>query len=566
MTAQPNEPHDLSLDWVSGLIHGALIFAASALFLVTLPWWQPLAWALLYNVALLVRRWLMKRCTTGTAQQRLWAGRYTHWSCAACAGSAAYWLFVPGDQLMQVALVVCLLCIITSMVLESVGDFWRIAVSLSLVVVPTATRLLFQDNLFSIVLGLGGYVAGTGWWLLWKRQQAIWQEQYALRQQAEVAAQALASATLARARFFAAANHDLRQPVHAMGLYLGMLESTGSKPHDPSVLQGLRRSWNALSDLLTQLLDVSRAEAGALQPQLKSIHLVDALHEQVVHHSPAASAHGQRLVTLGGHERYVMADPLMLARVLGNLVDNAIKFSPRGATIVIAARQGTAHDVRIQVRDAGPGIAPEDQERVFDDFTQIGNPQRDRGAGFGLGLAIARRFTAAMGGSLHARSALGAGCTMQLRLPRAEAPRWLTTQPLQISPAVSQVTTQSDWRVRGIHRLLVLEDDPLVAQAMQSLAQTWNLPCEIYSHGRDILQAATPGDVALCDFRLPQGPTGLDVALSLRMRKVAVALVTGEADRNLRAQALQHQLDLLIKPVTAPNLHALLLRLSATAP
>jgi len=231
---------------------------------------------------------------------------------------------------------------------------------------------------------------------------------------------------------------------------------------------------------------------------------------------------------------------------------------------VLAARRGDAHDVRIQVRDGGPGIPSADQARVFDDFVQIGNPQRNRQAGFGLGLAIARRFTEAMGGSLTLRSTPGAGCVMQVRLPQSNAAAPASAQ--QPSPLVSPILALPviDWPALGITRLLVLEDDALVARAMQALAQAWGLPCHVVDDGTQALATAQPGDVVLCDIRLPQGPSGLEVAVALQQRGIAVALITGEADPELLAQAQAQQLTLLTKPVTASALHALLLRLAQT--
>jgi two-component system, sensor histidine kinase len=556
--AAASEPHDLSLDMTSALINGLLIYLASGLFVTALPWWQPFTWASIYNVALWGRRFVMRSIASKPMPLRVRWGRYTHWACAVCAGSAVYWLFVPGNLLMQVAVVICLLCIITSMVLESVGDFWRIAVSLCLVIVPTATRMLFEPHPFSVVLGAGGFAAGATWWLLWRRQQSIWQAQFVMRQRAEIAAEALAETTLARARFFAAANHDLRQPVHALGIYLGMLETGKGTPQQSHAVEGMRRSWNALSDLLTQLLDISRAEAGALQPQLRAMHLAEVLSEQIDLHTPTANAQGHRLVTLGGQGLYVWADPLMLARILSNLIDNAIKFSPRGATIALAARRGGGDNCRIQVRDGGAGIPEADQERVFDDFVQIGNPQRDRSAGFGLGLAIARRFTHAMGGQLTLWSRSGAGCVMQVRLPMCAPPRQAALLDKEAPVLASPSLAPQDWGTHRIERLLILEDDPLVAQAMHALAQAWGLECRVLHDGHELLELAKTGDFALCDYRLPAGPTGLEVAAALQGRGIHAALITGEADRHLRNRAEEQRIPLLVKPVTAPQLLALL--------
>lgn len=554
------EPRDIGLEGGATLAFGALMLMVSVLFMYALPWWQPLLWAGVYNALLWWRRWYLLRLPGADGGKFKNLRRRAYWVCAAWAGSAAFWLFVPDSPMMHGVLTFGLLCVITSTVLESVGDGLRVALSLFFVMSPTAVRFLFQEDAISVTLGAGAFIAGPAWWELWRRQQRIWREQYDLRQRAEQGARALAESTLAKSRFFAAANHDLRQPVHALGLYLDMLERQPLNREGLAARSGAKRAWEALSTQLNQLLDLARADAGALRPQMERVLLADVLKSQVDHHGIPAMSKGQRLIIRGGDGCHVDADPLMLARVLDNLVGNAIKFSPRGATVALMVRRGGSGAWCIQVRDNGPGIPLAEQKGIFEDFVQGGNGHRDRRAGYGLGLAIARRFTEAMGGTIAVRSCEGRGSVFSVRLSTSIGGDPVVLKFAQEAEGV--VPTQGLHRPSTIRRLLLLEDDELVTDAMRALADDWGLPLVVAAESSEILAVARLGDVALCDIRLPNGESGVAVAAALQERDIPSALISGEVASDVLSEAAKHRLELVIKPVSATQLHHVLVRLA----
>ncbi|RIX44197.1 MAG: hybrid sensor histidine kinase/response regulator [Rhodocyclales bacterium GT-UBC] len=551
MTVASPEPRDLGQEAGSILAFGALMFMVSCLFVFSRPWWQPLFWAGVYNMLLWWRWRYLQRVERQARQGLVSAKRTSHWICAAWAGSAGYWLFVPDDPMMHGALTFGMLCVITSIVLECVGDALRVGVALFLVMAPTAIRFLFQSHPISITLGVGAFVAGPVWWELWRRQQRIWSEQYQLRQRAEQGAQALAESTLSKARFFAAANHDLRQPVHALGLYLELLDRQALDAEGRAALSGMQRAWTSLSSQLNQLLDLARADAGALRPALEVIPLADFLENQVAHHAVPAMAKGQRMIACGGEARAILADRLMLGRVVDNLVGNAIKFSPEGATITLLVRYGQAGTWRLQVRDNGPGIASAERELIFEEFVQGGNAERDRQAGFGLGLSIARRFVEAMGGELTLVSPAGAGSTFEVRLPRANPSPVRRAEALPVLPAGGRQRLSVAPAGR---RLLLIDDDPMVVEAMHAWCRAWGLAFLSTADGRDALRLAEPVDVVVCDVRLPNGQNGIEIAHAFRDQGRPVILISGEIDASIRTRAEQLQLTLLIKPVAADTL------------
>jgi signal transduction histidine kinase len=224
-----------------------------------------------------------------------------------------------------------------------------------------------------------------------------------------------------RARLFAAISHDLRQGVHALALHLDPLVALHKVAGDASTqhaIRAIRESCQMLDHLLSQVLDLTRLDSAAMEPDLQPVEVAPVVRSLLIRFSAAAEHAGTRMVMLVRPARYVRADKLMLQRVLSNLLDNAISASPRGASVVLALRpSGDAW--RVQVRDSGIGIAMGSQERIFEEYAQLDTRQRGASCGLGLGLAIARRLTLLMGGSLAVQSAPGRGCCMTLTLPKA---------------------------------------------------------------------------------------------------------------------------------------------------
>ena len=220
----------------------------------------------------------------------------------------------------------------------------------------------------------------------------------------------------AKDRFLAAISHDLRQPLQSMDLALERLrrEALPAQAGDVGQLQAGMRT---LTDVLDSLLLLSQLDAGALRAQAAPCELQDLFAEVLAAQAEAAQRAGVALLAHACRQA-VYTDPGMLAGLLGRLIDNAIKASPRGGRVLLAARRHGG-EIRIEVRDGGVGIAPIHQPRVFDEFFQVGNPERDHRKGFGLGLPIVSRLAALLGTRVELRSRLHAGSCFWLPLPRA---------------------------------------------------------------------------------------------------------------------------------------------------
>ena len=218
----------------------------------------------------------------------------------------------------------------------------------------------------------------------------------------------------AKSRFFAAASHDLRQPLHALQLFIGDLARTVNGPEQRVLIQRIESAASAMAGQLRSLLELSRLDMANVTPQRSQIPVAELFNQLVSTYSASADAGGVRLVS---HPCSVTieSDPALLLRLIGNLVDNAIKFSP-GGTVMIAARW-RANAVRIEVRDNGSGIDGEHLQSIYEEYFQIGNTAREAGAGLGLGLAIAHRIARLLGTSIDLRSTPGRGTTFAITLP-----------------------------------------------------------------------------------------------------------------------------------------------------
>ena len=222
----------------------------------------------------------------------------------------------------------------------------------------------------------------------------------------------------AKDRFLAATSHDLRQPLQAMDLALEQLRRDPPAAHEQEIAQ-LGTGMRTLTEALDGLLLLSQLDAGTLHADATTCELQSLFTElRDAQAAPARQAGVELCFQAGGHA--VFTDPGMLGGLLGRLLDNAIKATPRGGRVMLAARLRSGY-IRIEIRDNGIGIAPIHQSRVFDEFFQVGNSERDHRKGFGLGLSIVSRLAGLLGTRVELRSALHGGSCFWLELPRASA-------------------------------------------------------------------------------------------------------------------------------------------------
>ncbi len=248
----------------------------------------------------------------------------------------------------------------------------------------------------------------------------------------------------------------------------------------------------------------------------------------------------------------VHTDAVMLERLIGNLVANAIRYADEGAVMLACRRARGA--VRIQVRDSGRGIAPEEHDRIFEEYYQIGNPERDRAKGLGLGLATVRRMAAALGARVSVRSFPGKGSTFEVSVPAGD--------PSKVAPAAAAAQAPEHGSLRGA-RVLVIDDEAPIREGMCALLRQWGCESVAVAGAREAQAALAgrPPAVIVADLRLGEGASGIDAIAHVRglaASEVPAILVTGDASPDRAQRAAPGALAVLLKPVQPAQLHAAL--------
>ncbi len=313
-------------------------------------------------------------------------------------------------------------------------------------------------------------------------------------------------ASAAKTRFLAAASHDLRQPVHAVALLAGALQAqmkTEHIHHESQKLLGLLQTGvSQFADVVDEIMDIARLDAHAVQVRWESVTLGTLLARISSTYREPAQAKGLKLVIRmpEGVEPSVHADAALLWRVLSNLVSNAVRYTDRGSVVVLVRPDsslvpmvGNSHVPpcwRIEVRDSGPGIAVEDQTRIFEEFLQLHNAQRDRKNGLGLGLAVAKRIASLMNLQIKLRSAPGRGTTFSVAA-------------LAVKTSAATQQNQADSPSALLHGVcaLVVDDDEASRQALVQLLQSWGMHVLSAAHA---VGAAEQCSAMAIDQRGPQ--------------------------------------------------------------
>ncbi|MEZ5776048.1 MAG: ATP-binding protein [Hyphomicrobiaceae bacterium] len=338
-------------------------------------------------------------------------------------------------------------------------------------------------------------------------------------------------ANLTKSRFLATVSHDLRQPLQAISMYVGTLDRTRPSRAQSDLLGDIRSCLQHTDELLGALLDISRLDAGAVEPRRRDFALIDLLDALETSFRAAAAEKGVSLRIVAS-SAFVRSDPAMLSSILHNLVSNALRYTESGRVLVGCRRRGRM--LRIDVCDTGIGIAPEHQAAVFDEFYQVGNPQRDRRHGLGLGLAIVRRLSALLGTGLSLRSTPGKGSQFSVTVPLAERSETLAAE----APV-------SGSGVLAGRSIAIIEDEPVQLRALGAFLEACDCHVVAAANAAEILAKlpdAAPGlDAVIADYRLADHKTGLSAIDGVRRcydHPVIAFLLTGEiaAGEDLRRQ------------------------------
>lgn len=349
----------------------------------------------------------------------------------------------------------------------------------------------------------------------------------------------------AKSRFLAAVTHDLMQPLHAAQLFAHSLTERGN---DVTTAQHLNGALAATEGLLTGLLDVARLEGGRLHPQMRAFPLSEVLDPLAAEFRVIALDRGVRLDVVGTRA-WVRSDPQMLRRVLQNFLSNALRYTERGRVLLGVRRHG--QQLRVEVWDTGPGIAPEEQPLIFQEFRR-GNTAG--GQGLGLGLSIAQRMAGLLGHPLGLRSWPGRGSVFHLGVPLAVA-----TPRAQSTPNTQHLLPAG--------RALVLDNEPAALAALGSLLTSWGWQVHAARNAGQALAAPWRPDLYILDYHLDGGDTGLDIWRQLCEwhADVPTVMLTADRDDELRQRLLDAGIGVLYKPLKPLALRQVLQRVMAAA-
>jgi signal transduction histidine kinase len=559
---------------------GAVVIVA--LYAHVVPLLTMTVWAILFGAALVLRAVLtltyLRRWRGSPALLRSWRNRYLTGVLATGAmWGISVWLFYPyGGNLERIALLLTVYSFCISAVPALATQFGAFVAFVALTFVPMILRIaLLPDHdgwtLAAILFLIFGITVmlGRSYQRSFARVVALKQRGLQLLAQLQVekvaadqARREAETANRAKTQFFAAASHDLRQPLHALGLFAEALRHRiGTDAEVAHLVNSINSSVDALEGLFSELLDITKIDTGGVEAHPENFS-VDALFARLkLHYEPTAFEKGLAL-RFHGAKHYGYADPLLLDRVVRNLLSNAIRYTSDGGVVVAARQRGDK--LRFEVWDTGLGIRPHEQERIFEEFYQVSAdaPPLDptQRKGLGLGLAIVRRLARVLDAPLRLRSTPGRGTMFSIEVPLGQRPK--PTEPSL--PRSSSLGLTLDRRL-----IVIVEDDPAVLGGLQVLLKSWGadvVAFDSFAAAADWASAAAARklmkpDLLIVDFRLESGHTGLEVIDTMRGAfgsALPAVIVTGSLMSNQEGEAQAHNFHLLLKPVVPTKLRAMI--------
>ncbi|WP_335944295.1 hybrid sensor histidine kinase/response regulator [Pseudomonas sp. G166] len=362
-----------------------------------------------------------------------------------------------------------------------------------------------------------------------------------------IASQEAIAANQEKSRFLAQASHDLRQPIHSIGLFTACLRDAQLGKEELRLVDNIDRSLHIVSQLFRSILDIYTLDNGKLEPLSEPVHLGALLQDVVKQNTEAARWAGVEL-RLRPCRHWVNVNAGLLATMVQNLVSNTLKYAP-GQPVLIGVRPA-GNSLAIVIYDKGRGIAAEHLPQVFKEFYRVRHVRDKDVEGLGLGLSIVKRISHLINLDIQLDSRLGRGTRAMIGGLERVAPRAIADRP---APAQS--------RLRGL-RVCLVEDDANVLMATSALLEKWG--CEVETHS-DGVGVTSECDIIIADFDLGTKVSGSECIAAIREQRgweVPAMIMTGHEIERIR-HALSHMnISILAKPVRPPELRATLLELT----
>jgi signal transduction histidine kinase/ActR/RegA family two-component response regulator len=538
-----------------------------------------LGWlALVYGAHLfeLVGWWLSKDEADDVRSCRRWDARFKLHTTLAAAAWGVGWvvMFIPADLGYQ-ALLICVAMGMSAGAV-TINPIYRPAlfIYLGVLLSPLIVRVAMESDgthwiLAFMLLTYVAFLLNSGIKLMQAFELSLQRrfENESLLEtlrarEGEIAAalEVAENANQAKSKFLATASHDLRQPLQALRLFTEALQDVAKETESQRLAGQIGKSVTALVDMFDDLLDVSRLDAGIIQPRWQHFELFDLFDRLYVDFEPQAQAKGLRLELPHCHEvavhdplcdTIVYSDPFLLERMLRNLVSNAIRYTDKG--VIKVTCRGLPNKVEIAVKDTGMGIRPEMLPHIFEEYYQANNPHRDRRKGLGLGLAIVRRVEELLGYQVDVESTPDQGSTFRFSLQKGDAS--ILARPYIITQSRQDVSNKV---------IALVEDDADIREFTTEIMQDWG--CNVFAgeSGTAVLRALDKEclrpDMLVCDYRLPENQTALDVMQQMRdyWGDLPVLVVTGDTGAGTLQSIQNSGAMLLHKPIATSRLRSMM--------
>lgn len=350
-------------------------------------------------------------------------------------------------------------------------------------------------------------------------------------------------ANRAKSRFLAAASHDLRQPLHAMGLFADSLSQRLQSEENTRILNLLRGSMDSLKSLFNSLLDISRLDAGAIKPEYSTFNLGELLEHLLVEYRPQAA---EKKLELRGRifEFWIYSDAVLVEQIFRNLIWNAIKYTDECGILVATRHRG--QKTIVEVWDTGMGVSEEEQKRIFEEFHQINNPERDRSQGIGLGLSIVRRTGKLLNLDIGLKSISGRGSKFYVSFMPVPAPQ-------NITPVENAQSRDLDIDLEGVS-VLVVDDELDIRDSLKIRLADWGCRVTATDSLKGVQQSLEhfSPDILLTDYRLHNNETGemiIDKVRNTMGYEVPSIIITGTTVAETMHNRSRKHVDILYKPV-----------------
>lgn len=561
----PAAASDLQLATAPKYAHYDITFHAVSLLISLILYWPIvphsglISWLLLLGLTLALRDYADRRHLESPSTLT------NHWRnslvlATAIEGSlwglAGFWCSAQLAPTHQIPAIV-IIAAITASSLISLAHCWPAFIAFTVsALMPVCMGQLFYNSTFplgaaaatllylTIILLLGRNIqlAANRSTQLQRNNEKLFAELRQQRSEAEIAQSTAEAANVSKSRFLAAASHDLRQPLHAMGLLLNALEDRTHDPEELAIILQLENTQQSMEKLFSALLDVSRLDAGVVEVSRQVFPVEQLLKNLEQEFLPLAQSR-KLAFTVSSPEALIRSDPILLNRILRNLINNAMVHTQAGAVNINCTLRPRA--IEISICDTGPGIPKEELSNIFSEFHQLRNPERDHSKGLGLGLAIVKRLCALLGHDLSLDSTLGKGTRFSLvveRVTETNVSVYTLNPSIPLHPG--QLTGKS---------VMVIDDDSRITSAMKELLTRWGITVKTAWNLEQAMALVNSGfvpDLAICDYRLRESLTGVDVLQQINKlvgRKLPALLITGDTaperlkDAHISGYALMHK-------------------------